>query len=108
MADRTPLSLTAITAALAELPGWSGDASGIRRTIKAPSFLAGIAVVDAVALAAEDLDHHPDIDIRWRTISFFLVTHSAGGLTRLDVDLARRIDAIARAAHCKQAESTSG
>ncbi len=47
----------------------------------------------AVAETAEAMDHHPDIDIRWRTLRFVLSTHSAGGLTALDLDLAARIDA---------------
>ncbi len=47
----------------------------------------------AVAGTAEAMDHHPDIDIRWRTLRFVLSTHSAGGLTALDLDLAARIDA---------------
>ena len=46
---------------------------------------------------AEELDHHPDIDIRWRTLLFGLSTHSAGGVTQLDIELAHRIDAAATA-----------
>ena len=82
---------------LAELPDWRVDGGRLLRTVKAPSFLAGIDLVVAVAAEAEDMDHHPDIDVRWRDITFALSTHSAGGLTRLDVDLAHRIDqAVAR------------
>ena len=44
------------------------------------------------------MDHHPDIDIRWRTLTFSLSTHSAGGLTQLDLELAHRIDALVTAA----------
>jgi len=54
-------------------------------------------VVDRVAEAAEAADHHPDIDIRWRTLTFTLATHSAGGVTAKDVDLAGTIDEIVRA-----------
>ncbi|WP_084220037.1 4a-hydroxytetrahydrobiopterin dehydratase [Spirillospora albida] len=54
-----------------------------------------------VARAAEDADHHPDIDIRWRTVTFALSTHSAGGLTVRDFDLAAVIDGIA-ARHAPQ------
>jgi 4a-hydroxytetrahydrobiopterin dehydratase len=57
--------------------------------------MAGIELVGEVARAAEDADHHPDIDIRWRTLVFALSTHSAGGLTSKDFDLAARIDAAA-------------
>jgi 4a-hydroxytetrahydrobiopterin dehydratase len=63
--------------------------------VKAASFAAGIRLVDAVAQVAEVMDHHPDIDIRWTTISFTCSTHSAGGVTELDVELARRIDDLA-------------
>jgi 4a-hydroxytetrahydrobiopterin dehydratase len=85
----------AITGRLKELPNWTRDGKQIRRKVKAPSFLAGIELVGEVARAAEDADHHPDIDIRWRTLAFTLSTHSAGGLTGKDFDLAARIDAIA-------------
>jgi 4a-hydroxytetrahydrobiopterin dehydratase len=46
----------------------------------------------AVAEAAEEMDHHPDVDIRWRTLHFALTTHDAGGITVLDLSLAARID----------------
>lgn len=83
-----------VGAALDGLPEWSGGPAGIRRTVEADSFLGGIAWVDAVAQAAEAADHHPDIDIRWRTVTFTLVTHSAGGVTDRDISLARAIDEI--------------
>lgn len=85
-----------IAADLAGLDGWSGDTTALRRTIKARDFLAGIGLVGEVALAAEEMDHHPDIDIRWRTLHFTLSTHSAGGVTERDIALAERIDTIAR------------
>jgi 4a-hydroxytetrahydrobiopterin dehydratase len=78
--------------------GWSGDPTGIRRQVELPSFAAAITVVDRVAEVAEELDHHPDIDIRWRTVTFACATHSAGGVTRKDLGLAARIDEIVRAA----------
>ena len=55
-------------------------------------------MVDRVAEAAEAADHHPDIDIRWRTLTFTCATHSAGGVTGKDVELAGTIDGIVRAA----------
>jgi 4a-hydroxytetrahydrobiopterin dehydratase len=81
----------AVTAALSELPGWERDGDAIVRTAKLPSFPAAIGVVDRVAVIAEDRDHHPDIDIRWRTVTFRCSTHSEGGLTELDVALATAI-----------------
>ena len=89
------LSSDDLATELTLLDGWSGDTSGIERSIEAPSFLAGISLVDAVAEAAETADHHPDIDIRWRTVTFRLSTHSAGGVTTKDLDLAKQINALA-------------
>jgi 4a-hydroxytetrahydrobiopterin dehydratase len=83
--------------ALKTLPGWSGDATSIHREINCASFPAAIVVVDTVALAAEAADHHPDIDIRWRTLRFTLSTHDVGGVTELDIRLAHEIDAAAAA-----------
>ena len=71
------------------------EADGVlRRSIKFPSFLAGIDAVRRVAEHAEAKDHHPDIDIRWRTVTFALVTHSEGGITDKDVAMAHDIDGI--------------
>ncbi len=88
------LSAQQLAVELAALPSWSGDTGGIARTVTAASFPAGIALVDAVAQAAEAVDHHPDIDIRWRTVTFRLSTHSLGGVTEHDVSLARTIDRL--------------
>jgi 4a-hydroxytetrahydrobiopterin dehydratase len=87
-----------ITRQLADLPAWSGDSAGLARTVEAPDFPAAIRIVDAVAQVAEEMDHHPDIDIRWRTLRFAVSTHSEGGVTQFDVELAHRIDEIAAAA----------
>jgi 4a-hydroxytetrahydrobiopterin dehydratase len=89
------LTAAEVAAALATLPEWSGSTEGISRSVQAATFLGGIALVDAVARAAEAADHHPDIDIRWRTVTFRLATHSAGGVTARDVALAREIDSLA-------------
>ncbi|TMM37576.1 MAG: 4a-hydroxytetrahydrobiopterin dehydratase [Actinobacteria bacterium] len=91
----TVLTADELASALRDLSGWSGDPQGIERSVQAASFLAGIRLVDAVAEAAEAADHHPDIDIRWRTVTFRLATHSAGGVTELDLKLARQIDQLA-------------
>jgi 4a-hydroxytetrahydrobiopterin dehydratase len=94
---KQPLDDAALAAARSELDGWEGDTSGITRTVSMPTFPAAIAVVDRVALAAEELNHHPDIDIRWRTLTMRLATHDAGGrVTAMDIELARRIDEIVR------------
>jgi 4a-hydroxytetrahydrobiopterin dehydratase len=86
-----------VRSALAARPGWSGDSSGISRTVAFPSFPDAIAAVNRIAVIAEELDHHPDMDIRWRNVTFHCATHSAGGVTGRDLDLAGRIDEIAAA-----------
>ncbi|MBY4129257.1 4a-hydroxytetrahydrobiopterin dehydratase [Rhodococcus fascians] len=78
----------------AQLEHWTVSEKSLTRTVELGSFRAAIEAVTRVADAAEEADHHPDIDIRWRTLTFTLSTHSAGGLTQKDVDLARRIDAL--------------
>jgi 4a-hydroxytetrahydrobiopterin dehydratase len=84
---------TAVTAALASLPGWTREGDALVRTASLPSFPAAITVVDRVAETAEASDHHPDIDIRWRTLTFRCSTHSAGGITGQDTALAGEISA---------------
>jgi 4a-hydroxytetrahydrobiopterin dehydratase len=83
-----------VDAALPDLDGWKRADGALRRSIKFPSFLAGIDMVRRVAEHAESKDHHPDIDIRWRTVTFALVTHSEGGITKNDIAMARDIDGI--------------
>jgi 4a-hydroxytetrahydrobiopterin dehydratase len=80
---------------LRKLPEWEGDQTAISRTVQLETFPAAITLVDAVAVAAETRDHHPDIDIRWRNVTFVLTTHSAGGVTAKDLELAAEIDALA-------------
>lgn len=81
-------------AALSGLDGWERVEGTLRRSVKFPEFLAGIDAVRRVAEHAEAVDHHPDIDIRWRTVIFTLVTHSAGGITEKDVGLATEINRL--------------
>jgi 4a-hydroxytetrahydrobiopterin dehydratase len=73
---------------------WQLDDGAIVRAVEAPDFPAGIALVTRVAAVAEERNHHPDIDIRWRTVTFRLVTHSAGMVTAADLDLAEAIDTL--------------
>lgn len=71
---------------------WELREKSLTRSVTATTFMAGIELVADVAAVAESLDHHPDIDIRWRTVTFTVSTHSAGGITRLDFDLIEKID----------------
>ena len=83
-----------VQAWLQDHPSWTRVGPEITRTAECASFPAAIAVVGRVADEAEARDHHPDIDIRWRTLRFALSTHSAGGLTQKDLDLAEEIDRL--------------
>lgn len=77
---------------LADLPGvHRGAAGALVLAARAPSFEEALRLVRLVADDAELMNHHPDVDLRWTTVSFTLSTHSAGGLTQLDVELAHRI-----------------
>ncbi len=88
------LDAEAVRGELDGLDGWAGDPAGISRTVELRNFPEAIAVVDRVAAVAEELDHHPDIDIRWRTVTFRCATHSVSGITRRDIALAQRINEI--------------
>ena len=92
-----PLDPEEIDAARPTLPLWEWGDGVIRRSVEAPSFPDAIEFVRRIAEVAERRDHHPDIDIRWRTVTLALSTHSAGGLTVLDVESAREYDALAAA-----------
>ena len=83
--------------ALGRLDDWANDEGAFARTVELANFPQAIQVVNRVAEIAENNNHHPDIDIRWRTLTFTLATHSAGGVTAKDVDLAGTIDDIVRA-----------
>jgi 4a-hydroxytetrahydrobiopterin dehydratase len=88
------LSDDEVDAAAATLDGWNRTDGALRRSVTFGSFLDGVEGVRRVAEAAERADHHPDIDIRWRTVTFTLATHSEGGITEKDVQLAREIDGL--------------
>lgn len=93
MAD--PLTDEDLANLATRLPAWQVGDGRLVRDIEAPTFPAAIEWVVMIAQAAEAMDHHPDIDIRWRRLHLELSTHSAGGrITDLDVALAERIDAI--------------
>ena len=90
---------SAIDAALVDLPDWSREADVIVRVVKRRDWRDAIALVDAVAAEAERRDHHPDLCVTgYRTVTFRLTTHSAGGITGRDLDLARAIDQLAATA----------
>ena len=86
-----------VTTRLEDLPEWKraeGGEPAITATYKLADFAAALAFVNSVGAEAEAMDHHPDIDIRWNTVTLVLSTHSAGGLTAKDFELASRISRI--------------
>jgi 4a-hydroxytetrahydrobiopterin dehydratase len=86
------LSRADLDRALAGVPGVHRDRLGtLTLTVTAPDFPAAVDLIRSVAQVAERMNHHPDVDLRWRTVTFTFSTHSAGGVTDLDVALAREV-----------------
>jgi 4a-hydroxytetrahydrobiopterin dehydratase len=83
---------TGIAQALGQTPGWERAGGEIRRTYRLKDFREALAFVNRVGDLAEGAGHHPDIDIRYSAVTLALSTHSAGGLTAKDFELARAID----------------
>lgn len=78
---------------LDDLRGWNREGDVIRKTYTLDSFAEAIAFVNRIADLAQRANHHPDIDIRYDRVACALSTHSEGGLTEKDFDLARQLDA---------------
>ena len=83
-----------LTERLKDSPEWGLGGGQIAREFTLPNFMAAIEFVGGVAAIAEDLNHHPDIDIRYRRVRIAVSTHSAGGLTELDFELSTRVDKL--------------
>lgn len=83
-----------LQAGLARLADWQRADTWIVRSVRCSTFREAIGLVNRVADAAEAADHHPDIEIAWRRVTFRLTTKAAGGLTRRDLSMAASIDAL--------------
>ena len=83
---------------LGELEGWERDGDAIRRTFKLDDFKSSVDFVNRLTPEAEDMNHHPDLAISWNEVTVTITTHSEGGLTANDFELARRIATLAPAA----------
>jgi 4a-hydroxytetrahydrobiopterin dehydratase len=90
---RSKLSDVEIHRALGALNGWSRRGNALVKMFTFQRFADGIAFVNRVARIADEMDHHPDIDIRYTKVTMSLSTHDAGGVTNTDFKLAERIDA---------------
>lgn len=89
MSSKSPLSEAELKSFLEKHAGWSVESGMLVRTFEARTFLGAIDFVHKVAKVAEAVDHHPDIDIRWRKVTLRLVTHDAGNrITGLDAQVA--------------------
>jgi len=86
-----------IKSRLKELDGWKHERKFITKTFEFDHFMDAIAFVNEVAEAAEREEHHPDMNIRYTTVKLSIQTHSEGGVTEWDVDLARAIDVVEKA-----------
>ena len=84
-----------IAAALPSVPAWRREGATLVRTVECPTFRSAIDLVGHVAEAAEAADHHPDITINWRRVTFSLTTKASHGLTAKDVAMAATIDRLA-------------
>jgi len=80
---------------LAGLPGWERKGEAIAKSFKRDDFVGSVRFVDALVEPAEEMGHHPDLEISWDTVTVTISTHSEGGLTAADFELAQKIDALA-------------
>ncbi len=91
----TLLSDAEIESKLAEFPGWSRDGDTIAKTFACGDFVGSVGFADKLVEPAEAISHHPDLEISWDKVKVSLSTHSEGGLTAADFELAAKIEALA-------------
>jgi 4a-hydroxytetrahydrobiopterin dehydratase len=80
---------------LGSLDGWQRDGDAITKTFERGDFVGSVKFVDALVEPAEDIGHHPDLEISWDKVKVTITTHSEGGLTGNDFELASKIDTLA-------------
>jgi len=85
-----------VTELVSELDGWTSDGKRLEKTFVRSGFTDAVALVNAIAAAANAADHHPDIHLEsYKKVRIVLTTHASGGISRSDIDLARTIDSLA-------------
>jgi 4a-hydroxytetrahydrobiopterin dehydratase len=89
------LSDSEIDARLAGLPGWSRSGAAIEKRFERGDFVGSVEFVSRLVEPAEGMNHHPDLAVSWDTVTVTIATHSEGGLTAADFELAAKIDALA-------------
>jgi 4a-hydroxytetrahydrobiopterin dehydratase len=80
---------------LAECPGWERAGDAIVKTFERGDFVGSVRFVECLVEPAEEMNHHPDLEVSWGTVTVSISTHSQGGVTAADFDLAAKIDALA-------------
>lgn len=93
--EKVPLRPEAIEEALTEIDGWALKGQVIERIFKTGTFADGVALVVEIGTAADAANHHPDVFISYPKVKVQLITHEVGGVTKLDINLARKINEIA-------------
>jgi 4a-hydroxytetrahydrobiopterin dehydratase len=88
------LSDAEIEARLSEHPGWERRGDAIAKTFERGDFVGSVRFVDSVVGPAEAMNHHPDVEISWDRVTVSIATHSEGGVTAADFELAAKIDAL--------------
>ena len=83
-----------IAAKLSALPGWEQWGKAIAKDFSCGDFVGSVKFVESVVEPAEAMGHHPDLNVSWNKVGVSISTHSAGGLTASDFELAKRIDAL--------------
>jgi 4a-hydroxytetrahydrobiopterin dehydratase len=83
-----------IEARLADLNGWERRGESIVKTFERGDFVGSVKFAEALVAPAEEMGHHPDLEISWDTVAVTISTHSEGGLTAADFELAQKIDAL--------------
>jgi 4a-hydroxytetrahydrobiopterin dehydratase len=95
MSRRALLAEAEISAGLASLPGWTASGGKLRREFRFADFVHAFGFMSACALAAESMNHHPEWSNVWNRVTVALSTHDAGGVTKLDLELAAKMSALA-------------
>jgi len=88
------LSDAEIEARLPSLPGWEWDGKSIRKDFSCGDFVGSARFVQSLVEPAEAMNHHPDLELSWDTVTVTISTHSEGGLTAADLELAEKVDAL--------------
>jgi len=88
------LSDAEISEKLAGLSGWEQSGAAVAKSFKCGDFVGSVKFVESLVGPAEEMGHHPDLEISWDTVTVTISTHSEGGLTAADFELAAKVDAL--------------